>query len=639
MTPSAFHLVWLVPALPLAGAAVNLFAGKKLGKLAGWLASALLAAALAISVAILSGMLGLAAGDRLFVQHLFDWISAGSFQVGADLRIDPLSVTMILVVTGVGTLIHVYAIGYMEHDPRFGRFFAYLNLFAFFMLMLVLAQNYLLLYLGWEGVGLCSYLLIGFWFERKSAADAAKKAFITTRIGDTAMMVGLALIVVKFGTLDFSRVLVSRGGSPGYYPQIGPVVSHGAVTAIALLLFAGAVGKSAQVPLHVWLPDAMEGPTPVSALIHAATMVTAGVYLVVRSHVLFEASGTALTVVLVIGLITAIYAATAALAQDDIKRVLAYSTTSQLGYMFVAAGMRAYAAAMFMLVAHAFYKALLFLSAGSVIHGAHEEQDMKQMGGLRSPMPLTATVMTIGAVSLAGIFPLAGFFAKDTILEIASTSGRTSVYLLGTFGALLSAVYIGRLVFLTFFGEARSEKAERANESPAVMTAPLVVLAIGAVAGGVLATGIEGRLPGFLEPVVGVFREGGAGLAKGALIAIALGVSVLGLAVTWFLYGSGKVDWLALRVRLSPLHRFLERAWYVDDAYGAWLGTPGKAAAAFAAYVLDARVIDGFVNGVGIATNALAAAGRRIQTGFVRNYALAFLVGAVGILLYVGLKI
>jgi NADH-quinone oxidoreductase subunit L len=515
----------------------------------------------------------------------------------------------------------------MDGDPRYGRFFAYLNLFAFFMLVLVLAENYLLLYVGWEGVGLCSYLLIGFWFERKSAADAAKKAFITTRVGDTAMMVGLALIVVHVGTLDFSSVLGSDAG-----------LTKGAATAISLLLFAGAIGKSAQVPLHVWLPDAMEGPTPVSALIHAATMVTAGVYLVVRSHALFELSGTALTVVLVIGLVTAIYAATAALAQDDIKRVLAYSTVSQLGYMFVAAGTRAYAAAMFMLVAHAFYKALLFLGAGSVIHGMHDEQDMKEMGGLRRRMPLTATVMIVGALSLAGVIPLAGYFAKDTILEIASTSGRTLVYVLGTAGALLSAAYIGRLIFLTFFGEERSEHARAAHESPAIMTTPLLVLAAGAAVGGVLATGVEGKLPTFLEPVVGVFAEGGAGLAKGALVAIALVVTATGLLVTWFLYGSGRVDWLAVRVRVAPLHRFLQRAWYVDDAYAAVVGTPAKAAAAFTAYVVDARVVDGAVNGVGILVRRLANAGRRVQTGFVRNYALAFLLGAVAILLYVGVR-
>jgi NADH-quinone oxidoreductase subunit L len=628
VTPSAFHLVWLVPALPLAGATINLFFGRRLGRRAGWLASGLLAISFAIAMVLFVAMLGLAADGRLFVQHLFDWISVGSFRVGADLRLDPVSVTMILVVTGVGTLIHIYSIGYMANDPRFGRFFAYLNLFAFFMLVLVLAENYLALYVGWEGVGLCSYLLIGFWFERPSAASAAKKAFITTRIGDTAMLIGLALIVVHFGTLDFTAVL-------------GPAahgLTKGAATAIALLLLAGAAGKSAQIPLHVWLPDAMEGPTPVSALIHAATMVTAGVYLCVRSHVFFEQSGTALTVVLVIGLVTAVYAASAALAQDDIKRALAYSTISQLGYMFMAVGLRAYAAAMFMFVAHAFYKALLFLGAGSVLHGMEDEQDMKEMGGLRAKMPVTSAVMIVAGLSLAGVVPFAGFFAKDTILEIANSSGRSLVWALGSFAALLSSLYIGRLLFLTFFGEPRSERARRAHESPAIITTPLVVLAVGAAAGGVLATGVEGRLPRFLEPVVGRFKEGTSGLITPITIGIAITLSAAGLLVTWFLYGSGKIDWLALRVRLGPLHRFLQRGWYVDDAYAAVLGTPGKAAAAFTAYVFDAKVVDGAVNGIGILTNRLANAARRIQTGFVRNYALGLLVGAVGVLLYMGLR-
>ena len=362
------------------------------------------------------------------MRHLFDWIHSGNFNVGADLRLDALSATMILVVTGIGLLIHIYALGYMHGDPRYGRFFAYMNLFVFFMLMLVLAENFLVLYLGWEGVGLCSYLLIGFWFEKTENANAAKKAFVTTRIGDTAMLIGIALIVAKFGTLDFTHVFGSAGTT----------LTKGAATAIALLLFAGAVGKSAQVPLHVWLPDAMAGPTPVSALIHAATMVTAGVYLVLRAHVLFEVSGVALVVVTVIGLITVLFAGTCALGQDDIKRVLAYSTVSQLGYMFVAAGLRAYSAALFMLVAHAFYKALMFLGAGSVMHGMHEETDMKKMGGLLQRMPVTGVTFLVGAVALAGVPPLAGFFAKDQILEVANHTGHQWVYVLGTLGAVIS---------------------------------------------------------------------------------------------------------------------------------------------------------------------------------------------------------
>ncbi len=627
--PLAFYLLWVVPALPLVGAAVNLFIGRRLGRAAGWLASALMALSFALSAYLTLWLIG--TPERLLphVTRLFDWISVGSFEVGLDLRLDQLSATMILVVTGVGALIHLYAIGYMRDDPRYGRFFAYLNLFVFFMLLLVLGQNFLVLYVGWEGVGLCSYLLIGFWFDKTENANAAKKAFVTTRIGDTAMLIGLALIAVKFGTLDFDRVFGSAAG----------VLTSGSATLIALLLFAGAVGKSAQVPLHVWLPDAMAGPTPVSALIHAATMVTAGVYLVVRTHVLFEVSGVALTVVLVVGLVTALYAGTCALGQDDIKRVLAYSTVSQLGYMFFAAGMRAYTAAMFMLVAHAFYKALMFLGAGSVIHGMHEEQDMKRMGGLVGRMPVTAITVIVGALALAGTPPLAGFFAKDQILEIASHTGRVWVYVLGTLGSVLSAAYIGRLVFLTFFGRPRSEQAEHAHESTPVMLWPLVVLAAGAAVVGVLNLTPEGRLAGFIEPVVGLVPEGEAGLSAAAISVIGAAIALAVLTLMYLTYGSGRVDWLALRVRLGSIQRLFANGWYVDQAYAALIVAPGKAAAAYAAYVVDVKIIDGAVNGLGGGTRRLAAASRRLQTGLVRNYALAFLAGGVAVLVYVGLRL
>jgi NADH-quinone oxidoreductase subunit L len=625
---TALDLLWLVPALPLAAAVVNLFLGRRLGRWAGVLASVAVLSAFVAAVVGVQGLVSHPAEERLFVQHLFDWISVGNLHVAADLRLDALSAVMILVVTGVGALIHVYAIGYMQGDPRYGRFFAYLNLFVFFMLMLVLADNLLLMYLGWEGVGLCSYLLIGFWFEKTENANAAKKAFITTRIGDTAMLVGLALVVVRFGTLDFTTI----------FGSVGNVLTKGGATAIALLLFAGAAGKSAQVPLHVWLPDAMAGPTPVSALIHAATMVTAGVYLVVRMHVIFEVSGVALTVVLIVGLVTMLFAGTCALGQDDIKRVLAYSTVSQLGYMFMAAGMRAYGVAIFMLAAHAFYKALMFLGAGSVMHGMHEETDMREMGGLIRRMPLTGWTFTIGAVSLAGVPFLAGFYAKDEILEIANSSGRPWVYVLGSVGALLSALYIGRLIFLTFFGSPRSEAAEHAHESPPVMTLPLVLLAVGAAAAGVLNSSPEGRLATFLEPVVGHLSEGTAGLAKGLLVAIAVAIAALGLLLAWFVYASGRIDWVALRVRMAPVQRLFANGWYLDNYYAAILVTPGKALAAFSAYVFDARFLDGIVNGTGGLVHRLANFGRRIQSGFVRSYALAFLVGVVGVLVYVGFR-
>ena len=621
--------VWLVPALPLAGAVVNLFAGRRLGRWAGVFASALMVVAFALALGVLADLVKLPGDERLVVRHLWDWISVGSFRVAADLRVDPLSVTMMLVVTGVGAVIHVYSIGYMHGDPRYGRFFSYMNLFCFFMLTLVLAQNFLFLYLGWEGVGLCSYLLIGFWFDRPLAASAAKKAFVVTRIGDTFMLIGIVLVFLRLGSLDFSAVL---------RPSIEAVQPSGVFTVIALLLFAGAVGKSGQLPLHTWLPDAMEGPTPVSALIHAATMVTAGVYLVARTHLLFEISGVALTVVLVIGLLTAVYAATCALGQDDLKRVLAYSTISQLGYMFFALGLKAYAAALFLLVAHAFYKALMFLSAGSVMHGLGGETDLKKMGALRKAMPFTAAMFGIGALAIAGVPPLSGYFAKDQILEVANQSGYFVAWLVALAGAFLSALYISRLMFLAFFGQDRTER--RAHESPPVMTVPLALLAVGAAFGGILGlSATTGRLHAFLTPVLGELGEGTGGLPTVVLSAISVLAALAGIALGWLVYGSGRIDWVALRVRFAGAQRFLAHGWYVDDVYSTVLVAPGKAGAEFLASVVDRRVIDGAVNGVGQLFQWAASRGRRLQTGLVRNYGLAFLVGVVLIFVYVGVRL
>ncbi len=634
------ELIWLVPALPLAGAAVSLFAGKRLGRYAGWLGSATVGAAFVIALLVLRDLVKLAPGSRLVVRHLFDWISVGSFRVGADLRVDPLSATMMLVVTGVGFLIHVYSIEYMHGDPRYGRFFAYMNLFVFFMLTLVLAENFLVLYVGWEGVGLCSYLLIGFWFERPAAANAAKKAFVVTRIGDTAMLVGIALVFLRLGSLDLGTALLDPR-LPGTARIMGHTQPAGVYTVIALCLFAGAIGKSAQIPLHTWLPDAMEGPTPVSALIHAATMVTAGVYLVARTHVFFEISGVALTVVLVVGLVTALYAATAALGQDDIKRVLAYSTISQLGYMFFAIGLRAYAAAIFLLVTQALYKALMFLSAGSVMHGLEGETDLKRMGGLARAMPATAAAFTVGALAISGVPPFAGFFSKDQILAVANQTGHTFAWIVSLAAAFFSAMYIWRLISLAFLGESRSDG--HPHESPAVMTVPLAALAVGAAGGGVLGlSAVSGVLPRFLAPALGEVAEVAdptAGLSEGALSAISVVVALAGIASAWLVYGSGRIDWVALRARLSGLQRFLARGWYFDDAYAATLVTPGKAGSAFLAYVFDERVIDGAVNEIGHVTTALASVSRRVQTGLVRNYALAFLLGVVAVLVYFGFRL
>ncbi|HEX6330248.1 MAG TPA: NADH-quinone oxidoreductase subunit L [Actinomycetota bacterium] len=622
-----FDLAWLIPALPLAGAVLNLFAGRRLGSRAGWVASALVAASFAVAVAVLIDLVALPGEERRHAVRLFEWIAAGAFRVEATILLDPLSMTMTLVVTGVGALIHVYAVGYLENDPRVGLFFSYFNLFVFFMLMLVLADNYLVLYLGWEGVGLCSYLLIGFWHDRPVAASAAKKAFVTTRIGDAAMMLGLVLIFVHLGTLDFETVLGPEAGA----------LSNGAATAIALLLLAGAVGKSAQLPLHVWLPDAMEGPTPVSALIHAATMVTAGVYLIVRSHPLFEASDIALTVVLVVGLLSAIYAALASIGQFDVKRALAYSTMSQIGFMFFAAGMGFYAGAMLLLVAHAFYKALLFLTSGNVMHGLHDETDLRAMGGLRSEMPVSTAWFGIGALALAGVPPLAGFFAKDHIVNFASQSGRATAWVLASIAAFISAVYISRPLFLVFFGRRRTEA--RAHEAPWRMHAPLAVLAAGAVTSG-LVLGLQaegGLLERFLEPVTGAAHGTGTGPSEAVLIAVSIVIAVAGVAVAWWIWGSERVDWQSFPERQPELAGWLSNAFYLNALYSWLVRAPGLGFGR-GLRVVDDRVVDGAANELGVAVTRSSRLAPILQSGLVRSYALAFLLGAVVLLLFMGLR-
>jgi NADH-quinone oxidoreductase subunit L len=588
----------------------------------------LVAAAFAVTLGLFVDLIAKPSGARVAHVKVFEWVAVGAFRVAVQFRVDPLSIVMALTVTGVGALIHVYSIDYMHGDPRFARFFGYMNLFVFFMLVLVLADNFLLLYLGWEGVGLCSYLLIGFWFERKTAADAAKKAFITTRIGDSAFLIGIVFIWMHFHSLDFDAVF---GGSHA--------LAHGTATVMSLLVFAGAVGKSAQLPLHVWLPDAMEGPTPVSALIHAATMVTAGVYLVVRAHPIFEASGVALTVVAVVGIVTAIYAGFSAIGQDDIKRMLAYSTISQLGFMFFGAGMQAYAAAIFLLVAHAFFKALLFLAAGSVMHGLpDDETDLMKMGGLRRVMPVTASTWMIGWLAMAGIPPLSGFFAKDQVVAAASHSGRLGLYYAALFGAFLTALYESRATFLAFFGEPRYRG--HPHDPPPGMRVVLVALAVGAALAGVLGlSATTGLIPKFLAPVLGPTREATAGPSELVLSIVAVIVALAGIGLAWLVYLSGRIDWQALRVRLAGPRRALQRGFYVNDVYGEAVVRPAKLGAAFLAYVLDKRIVDGAANGIGRVFSTGASVGRRIQTGFVRNYALAFLLGAVGILLYLVVKL
>ena len=515
-------LVWIVPALPALGAVILLLFGRRLGEpKAGWLATGLMALAFGWSVVMLVALRNVE--PRTHTVDLFTWFPTGGLQVKMGFLADPLSITFILFVTGVGTLIHLYSLGYMHGDENFGRFFAFMNLFCASMLVLVLGSNFLVTFLGWEGVGLCSYLLVSFWFQRNSAAVAGKKAFVTTRIGDFGFMVALFLIFAELGSLDYGAM------SAGAH-----TLAAGTATAIALLLFLGAVGKSAQIPLHVWLPDAMEGPTPVSALIHAATMVTAGVFLVARAHPFFEASGgSALTVVSIIGAATALLAATVALIQVDIKRVLAYSTISQLGFMFLALGVRAYAAAIFLVVAHAFYKAALFLGAGSVIHATDDNQDMRTMGGLRKYLPFTALGFIIAWLAIAGVPPFAGFWAKDEVLSRAYFAGDYGVWIVGTAAALLTAFYMTRAVWLVFYGNERFEAVEAAeeaeehgfslesptvpayvppkparlthppHESPVTMTFPIVALAVLAAVGGVLSLPFRSVefLTQWLEPV------------------------------------------------------------------------------------------------------------------------------------------
>jgi NADH-quinone oxidoreductase subunit L len=534
---------------------------------------------------------------------------------------------MLLVVTGVGFLIHVYSIGYMHTEPDYPRFFTYLNLFVFSMIMLVLAGNFLLLYVFWEAVGLCSYLLIGFWYRKDSAANAGKKAFIVNRVGDFGFGLGIMLLWTSLGTLVYTDV----------FPR-AEELAWGTATMISLLLFLGACGKSAQLPLHTWLPDAMEGPTPVSALIHAATMVTAGVYMVARSHAIFERSGVALDVVAWVGVLTAVFAATIGLVQTDIKRVLAYSTVSQLGYMFVGVGVGAYAAGIFHLMTHAFFKALLFLGAGSVIHALSGEQDLRKMGGLWRKLPQTLPTMLLATLAISGIPPFSGFFSKDEILTGAYNAHQYAIFALGLVGAGLTAFYMWRLIFLTFFGPSRvdHEVAHHVHESPWTMTAPLWVLAVLATIAGVW--GIpwkEGTVVGrFLEPVLhpGPAQEGAHHGPAWSLMALSVAVAVTGIAVAGEMYLRGRADLARVGAPRNALHRLLLHKYYVDELYDALFVRPVFAMSRWFAEVFDAGVIDGAVNGV--AELVLRAAGRlrRVQTGFVMNYALTMLIGVVALL-------
>ena len=613
---------WLVPAFPLAGFVVLVAVGRRLGEpRAGWVATAAMVGSFVSSVAVFAGLMARGAEERHFVVTLFEWVPVGDFSVDAGLLVDPLSVTMALFVTGVGSLIHLYAVGYMHGDADFSKFFIYLNLFAFSMLVLVLGDNLALTFLGWEGVGACSYLLISFWFSDEANAAAGKKAFITNRVGDWGFMLAMFWAFAALGSVRYLD-LFGHAGS----------LSSTTATAIVLLLFVGAAGKSAQLPLYIWLPDAMAGPTPVSALIHAATMVTAGVYLMVRVNPLIAAADAwAPDLIAWVGVATALFAAGAAMAQNDIKKVLAYSTVSQLGYMMLAVGTGAYVAAIFHMVTHAFFKALLFLGSGSVIHALDGDQDMRRYGALRAAMPITSATFIVGWLAIAGVPPFAGFWSKDEILAYAFDAS-VALWLVGLVTAVLTAFYMSRLVFMTFCGEARFGDERHPHEPSLLMTAPLGVLAAAAAVAGVLNLPFTKDLHflgRWLEPSL-FGNEAHLGIGGGAQWLLAL-VAVAGAAV-----GVALAAAAYLRRRLDPAlfeREAAARAFYLDDAVTRFVGGPGRSAfEGLAAF--DAKVVDGAVDGVGRSVRAAGTALRRAQSGFVRFYALLTAAGAVALLVW-----
>jgi len=646
-------LIPLIAGLPLAGFVITAAIGRRLGRRAWWIPVLAVGASWAIAMVVVATALTGGFAEGSYTVRLWEWIPAGDFHVEAAFVVDNLTAVLLIVVTTIGLLVHVYSIGYMAHDPAgYWRFFAYLNLFMFSMLLLVLGDSWLTVFVAWELVGLCSYLLIGFWFRKNTAALASKKAFLVNRVGDVGFALGIMAIWVNTGTLNIQEsihVLTSETLVAFPIP----------VWVIALLVFAGAMGKSAQFPLHVWLPDAMEGPTPVSALIHAATMVNAGVYLVARANPIFASAPEAMVVVAGIGIFTAILAASIAMTQTDIKRVLAYSTLSQLGYMFAALGVGAWTAAIFHLMTHGFFKGLLFLGSGSVIHAVHEEQDMRKMGGLAKKIPHTYWTMLIGAIAIAGIPPLAGFFSKDEILGEAYKLGFQWVWAIGVVVAIMTAFYMFRLIGLTFWGESRVDKAVEPNvhESPRVMTVPLWLLAIpslllglvlawpGPPLGSLLGLEGPGLLAGWLEPV---YEHGLEILGRheaefaifgidGVLILVSIAVAVGGMLAAWRLFG---VEIGSLRRRAEPAQvkslsarvPFLYRAslnkWWFDDLNHLVFIVIGGRVAAFA-WWFDAKVVDGIVNGIGAVTRRSGGGLARVQTGHVQNYALGIAVGLI----------
>jgi len=626
--------IWLIPVLPLAGFIINGIGRNSLSKnTIGFVASFLVLASFGLSVATFLQIK--ATGVPINITY-FTWIDVFRFTVPFSFLIDQLSSLMLLIITGIGFLIHLYSIGYMKDDEGFGKFFAYLNLFVFFMLMLVLGSNYVIMFIGWEGVGLCSYLLIGFWYSNPSYADAAKKAFIMNRIGDLGFLLALFLIQDTFGSFGFAQV----------FPQAGLLHAGNAnVVLITILLFVGATGKSAQIPLFTWLPDAMAGPTPVSALIHAATMVTAGIYMIARSNVLFTLAPLTMHIIAIIGLATAIVAAIIALTQTDIKKVLAYSTVSQLGYMFLGLGVGAYTGAFFHLMTHAFFKGLLFLGAGSVIHGVSGEQDMRKMGGLKGKMKITFITMLIGTLAISGIPPFSGFFSKDEILTEAFKQSPT-LYVIGVIGAMLTAFYMFRMLFLTFYGKFRGthEQEHHIHESPASMTFPLIVLAILSAVGGFLNIpeifGGKGWLAQYLAPVFAKSVELGGAPAitspgtEWLLMGVSVGAAVIAIVFAYSRYMTKGHIPVADTEERSFLANLSYHKFYVDELYDFIIRRPLDGFSDFFYNVVDKLGIDGLVNGIGDAPVEASKGFRLLQTGNVGFYIFMMVAGIVAILVY-----
>jgi NADH-quinone oxidoreductase subunit L len=621
MTTVAIHHglipnLWLIPLLPFAGFLVNGIFGARLPK---WLVTTVALIAPAASFALVVNAFSLGTGVAVS-ESLGSWIDAGALHVDFTFVLDQLSLVMLLVITGVGFLIHIYSVGYMHEDRAYWRYFAYLNLFLFFMTTLVLAGNALLMFVGWEGVGLASYLLIGFWYQKTTAADAGKKAFIVNRIGDFGFLIGMFLLLANFGTLGFSDVAAKLAMNPGW--------TGGVLTTIAICLLIGATGKSAQLPLYVWLPDAMEGPTPVSALIHAATMVTAGVYMIARTHFLFDRSPLAMFIVALVGAATALFAATIGLVQTDIKRVLAYSTISQLGYMFLACGVAAYSAGIFHLMTHAFFKALLFLGAGSVIHGMGGEQDMRKMGGLRKTMPVTFWTMTVAVFTIAGFPFLAAFYSKDAILAAAfehGTSGKV-FWFIGLFTALLTSFYMFRLWYLTFLGKPRSHDVH-AHESPWSMLGPLVLLALLSIGGGWIGAEHFGT---FLQPATGAVAAEPEGATKWVLIGLAVLAALLGLGIAHLLYRRNEGE---EPLAAAPGYVVLERKYWVDELYGAVIVKPLLALSRFVLeWVVEYAILGGAAWLLAGSATLSGAILQKWQSGNLRSYA-AWLAAAAAVFL------